>query len=150
MILIDMKMPGNCYSCILCRHADVYCRRIQKSLDRDDWYRERDEDCPLHEVIADPDTVSRKEALDAVDAITKWSLLDRNGCHVGVGMKYRDVKETVKSLPSSSSIPKGHWTNVSISVTGDLTADCSRCGATVHNSLADSINFCPNCGADMR
>ena len=57
------------------------------------------------EVTADADTVSRKEVLDAVDTITKWSLLDRNGCHVGVGMKYRDVKETVKSLPSSPSRP---------------------------------------------
>lgn len=53
-----------------------------------------------------------------------------------------DVRENVR----------GHWTNVQISVTGNSMADCSICGATVHNSFMGNAapNFCPNCGADMR
>lgn len=104
MIWIDMEMPDNCYCCILCRHVDMFCRRLGKFLDRDDCYDERDRNCPLHEVTADPDTVSRKAVLDAVNALTKWSLLDRFDRHVGVGVKYYEVKEAVKNLPPSPSI----------------------------------------------
>ena len=152
MIQIDIEMPKDCDECPLCHRAfdgnetrlacyglGVWCLGDEGRLDN----------CPLHEVT-DSDTISRQAVLDAVDTITKWSLLDCNGCHVGVGMKYRDVKETAKSLPPLPSRPKGHWTNITVSVSGDSTADCNRCGATVHNSFTDAINFCPCCGADMR
>lgn len=66
MIWIDMEMPDNCYCCILCRHADMFCRRLGKMLDRDDCYDERPENCPLHEVTADTDTVSRQAAIELV------------------------------------------------------------------------------------
>ena len=46
-------------------------------------------------------------------------------------------------------IKHGHWINISISVTGNSSAECSRCGAVVHDSFSNAINYCPNCGAKM-
>ena len=60
------------------------------------------------------------------------------------------VGVVINTMPPLPSRPQGHWTNISVSVSGDSTAECNRCGAIVHNSFADTINFCPNCGADMR
>lgn len=107
MIQIDIEMPEKCGLCPLF-HAEhpMHCQGVKADCKKKivaPYGQPRPDWCPLHEVNADPDTVSRQAVLDAVDAITKWSLLDRNGCHVGVGMKYRDVKETVKSLPPSPS-----------------------------------------------
>ena len=48
------------------------------------------------------------------------------------------------------SRPKGEWINVKISILGDSSAECSLCGAVVHNNFSNVINFCPNCSADMR
>ena len=45
---------------------------------------------------------------------------------------------------------KGEWINIRISVNGDSSADCNRCGAIIHSNLSEHINFCPNCGANMR
>ena len=44
----------------------------------------------------------------------------------------------------------GHWTNLKISISGDSSAECSLCGAVVHDNFSNVINYCPNCGADMR
>lgn len=43
----------------------------------------------------------------------------------------------------------GHWTNISISVSGHSSAECSVCGCVVHDSFSNVINYCPNCGAKM-
>ena len=111
MIQIDMEKPSACRwtddenNIHLCPFLDrEFNCLIQGHIGYWSWDGQY-KNCPLHEVITDPDTVSRQAVLDSVDTITKWSLLDRNGCHVGVGMKYRDVKETVKSLPPSPSRP---------------------------------------------
>ena len=53
------------------------------------------------------------------------------------------------SVPSADR-PRGEWVNVKISISGDSSAECSLCGAVVHNNFSNVINFCPNCGADMR
>lgn len=45
---------------------------------------------------------------------------------------------------------QGEWINLKISISGDSSAECSLCGAVVHNNFSNVINFCPNCGADMR
>ena len=39
--------------------------------------------------------------------------------------------------------PKGEWTNAAI-----MTVCCSNCKAEFHE--LEAMNFCPNCGADMR
>ena len=41
----------------------------------------------------------------------------------------------------------GHWTNLRIGASGNGSADCSRCDATIHSSFSNSINFCPKCGS---
>lgn len=57
----------------------------------------------------------------------------------------------ISSLTTESkSVVKGEWVNVRFSADGSSSADCNRCGATVHTSFSNSVNFCPNCGADMR
>ena len=43
-----------------------------------------------------------------------------------------------------------HWVNHSVSITGAGSAECSNCGAVVHDSFCSMINYCPACGADMR
>lgn len=98
------------------------------------------------------DVISRQAVLDAVDAITKWSLLDRNGCHVGVGMKYRDVKETVKSLPPSPSRPTGYWMRMSdLNESEDDRYKCSCCGnrernPAEHHRYRDARHVQEQCG----
>lgn len=43
----------------------------------------------------------------------------------------------------------GQWINLKISISGDNSAECSLCGAVVHNNFSNVINYCPNCGAKM-
>ena len=47
-------------------------------------------------------------------------------------------------------VVRGEWINIQFSINGGSNAECNRCGATVHTSFSSSINYCPNCGADMR
>ena len=58
------------------------------------------------------------------------------------------VKKLIINLPSARQ--QGEWVNVKISMLGNSSAECSLCGAVVHNNFSNVINFCPNCGADMR
>ena len=104
MILIDMKMPESCEGCPLCHRVfngnetRLACYGLGAYCFEDDG---RLDNCPLHEVNADTDMVSRKAVFDAVKDLTKWSLLDRFDRHVGVGVKYYEVQEAVIALPPS-------------------------------------------------
>ncbi len=64
---------------------------------------------------------------------------------------WHDVKECIDKVPTVDAEPikYGHWTNIKISATGNCSAECSQCGAVVHDTFADvnRINYCPNCGA---
>lgn len=59
----------------------------------------------------------------------------------------------IENAPTVDAEPvrHGHWTNISISVTGSSSAECSLCGTVVHDTFADTnrINYCPHCGAKM-
>lgn len=52
---------------------------------------------------------------------------------------------------ATSEVKHGHWTNISVSVTGNSSAECSLCGTVVHDTFADvnRISYCPHCGAKM-
>jgi len=82
MIQIDMEMPKSCVDCFLMRHmhCSITCESIplEKRLDN----------CPLHEVTADHDTVSRKQAIDAV----KWGIIYADEINTNTG----EVKELCK------------------------------------------------------
>ena len=56
-------------------------------------------------------------------------------------------RRIILDLPSVQR--RGHWINVKISISGDNSAECSLCGAVVHNNFSNVINYCPNCGAKM-
>ena len=67
---------------------------------------------------------------------------------------WNDALDTViNEAPTVDAEPvrHGYWTNISISVTGNSSAECSLCGTVVHDTFADvnRINYCPNCGAKM-
>ena len=66
---------------------------------------------------------------------------------------WHDVQECIDKVPTMDVEPikHGYWTNISISVTGSSSAECSLCGTVVHDNFADvnRINYCPNCGAKM-
>ena len=67
-------------------------------------------------------------------------------------MGWNDALDAVAdSAPTVDAEPvrHGRWTNISVSVTGNSSAECSRCGAVVHDCFSNTINYCPNCGAKM-
>ena len=59
------------------------------------------------------------------------------------------VEIAIKALSVQPERKKGEWINVHISVSGDSDAECNLCGAVVHTSFSDQINYCPNCGERM-
>lgn len=62
--------------------------------------------------------------------------------------RYHVLSWAIKEM-NTEPVRHGHWTNISISVTGNSSSECSRCGAVVHDSFSNAINYCPNCGAKM-
>ena len=48
------------------------------------------------------DCISRQTAIDAVETkIKKWNAVDGEGYHVGLGLRYTDVIDTLTELPSA-------------------------------------------------
>lgn len=45
--------------------------------------------------------ISRQAAIDAVEEIKKWNAVDGEGYHVGLGLRYTDVINTLTELPSA-------------------------------------------------
>lgn len=71
------------------------------------------------------------------------------GCVVNEGM-YREVMNTIEKhiVPSVTPTHKvGKW-NKGVKPSGLRVYICSNCGS--YYPLPDGLNFCPNCGADMR
>lgn len=59
--------------------------------------------------------------------------------------RWIDIAPTIEVEP----VKHGRWINVKISISGNSSAECSLCGAVVHNNFSNVINYCPNCGARM-
>lgn len=55
------------------------------------------------------------------------------------------------STADVQEVQHGCWVNLKISVSGSSSAECSLCGAVVHESFTNgkAIHYCPNCGAKM-
>ena len=65
--------------------------------------------------------------------------------------KINEIIDVVNSMDEQEGEPikHGRWINVKISISGNSSAECSLCGAVVHNNFSNVINYCPNCGARM-
>lgn len=70
LLIKRIDMPRCCALCWMFNDTDVACRSLHKMLDRDDYWEDRDADCPLVEIptphgrLADCDAV--KECLEEV------------------------------------------------------------------------------------
>ena len=94
------------------------------------------------------DLISRQGAIDAIHEDIDW-LVAQGGRELDLTECMERAKSILNNLPSAEP-KKGKWINMYISATGDSDAECDQCGAIVHNNFSTTINFCPNCGADMR
>lgn len=90
MIWIDIDMPKNCRDCPLHDVDEEQCPIY--SIYKDDYDKSRFDKCPLHEITADPDTISRKQAIDALESDYAYA-----------------AAKIIKALPPSPSRPKGRW-----------------------------------------
>ena len=72
-----------------------------------------------------------------------------------------DIKEAIKAIPTADVVERKHgkWKYQTMVHESGMEASgvkCSVCGATYNLSITlpdmmvEALNFCPNCGADMR
>lgn len=87
------------------------------------------------------DLIDRQAAIDAVRSYydEQYALCD-------------SIEELIEKLPSAER-KKGHWVSTDDGWDGEYFV-CSECGCPwtlIEGSPEDNgMNFCPNCGADMR
>lgn len=94
------------------------------------------------------------------DLISRQAALKIVAKHIGVdGDKafLIDVGKTygeIYALPSAQPERKrGKWRysrNISSISYSDMMVTCEQCGYSKERQHGDVLNFCPNCGADMR
>lgn len=92
------------------------------------------------------DYIKREDAIrEAAQAVDEWD---------GGYITSRDdmIEAYLNDIPAADVRENviGHWVNLQVSITGAGSAECSVCGSVIHDSFTHTINFCPNCGADMR
>lgn len=83
---------------------------------------------------------------DAIDAVTRaiWHYPNESYKNLNVyEVTEALVSDAINSLPSAEQ-KTGEWTNAG----GVLTVHCSNCKSEFHE--LEAMNYCPNCGADMR
>ena len=76
------------------------------------------------------DLISRQAAIDAVETkIKKWNAVDGEGYHVGLGLRYTDVIDTLTELPSAQP----EWDNHKVAcLLAELYDDTCACN---YNSI---------------
>lgn len=120
MIQIDIDMPEKCCLCPLF-HAErpMYCQGVKADRKKKivaPYGDPRPEWCPLHEVTADPDAVSREAIYDALGDTRAFYFDSDNGMvqatkdQTGYEGWYKvpDVFQTIDNLPPSPSRPQEH------------------------------------------
>lgn len=120
------------------------------------------------------DTISRQAAIDALEEPCKVPDTWTDEYAVGERAQWEKDVKALNSLPSAerrevqsseceywddesnfctlyrpSAERRGQWVNIKISISGDSSAECSLCGAVVHNNFSNVVNYCPNCGSRM-
>ena len=81
------------------------------------------------------------------EAIRTMGYFDRN--FGSYKPNHEAIQMAIEALFAQPERKNGKWINVHISASGDSDAECNLCGAVVHTSFSDQINYCPNCGAKM-
>lgn len=79
---------------------------------------------------------------DAIKRYESWAEDDR--IDVFIRKEHKQVANWLKELKTDR--PQGEWI-VEIDANGNTYGRCSICGM---RQYAGQLNFCPNCGADMR
>lgn len=87
------------------------------------------------------DLISREQAIDM------FRRYDNSRYMQPVMIEINYAITMLNSVPSAQKT--GRWDNIKISITGESSAECSLCGAVVHNNFSNTINYCPNCGAKI-
>ena len=63
---------------------------------------------------------------------------------------WNDAVSLVGSAPTIEERKKGKWEWSTLPITGALEQKCSICGTPFYMAFRLGMNYCPNCGADMR
>lgn len=82
------------------------------------------------------DLISRQAAIDAVETkIKKWNAVDGEGYHVGLGLRYTDVIDTLTDLPSAQP----EWNNHTVAcLLAELFDDTCACN---YNGIDEWLPF---------
>ena len=92
-------------------------------------------------------TTSKEYLLAEIDDLAdEFSEIDENGLHSERWCGIIDAKQIIINAPSVSDRPQGEWI-IEIDANNYTYGRCSICGM---RQYAGHLNFCPNCGADMR
>lgn len=136
MIQIDMEMPEKCGLCPLF-HAEhpMHCQGVKADRKKKivaPYGQPRPDWCPLHEVIADPDTVSRQAVIECLEHLSAC-----NEPLVEIGTddetfigKYEAITE-ISDLPPSPTPSRPHIAS--------LETPCDDC------DVADKCTYESNC-----
>ena len=135
----------------------MYKDEAYKAIDnciRDGWYRISPVDAKMniHHLISDAnrlqdDTVGRQYLLAEIDDLAdEFSEVDENGLHSERWCGIMDAKQIIINTPFVSDRPQGEWI-IEIDANGYTYGRCSICGM---KQYAGQLNFCPNCGANMK
>ena len=93
------------------------------------------------------DITSKEYLLAEIDDLAdEFSEIDENGLHSERWCGIMDAKQIVINAPFVSDRPQGEWI-IEIDANDNTYGRCSICGM---KQYAGHLNFCPNCGADMR
>ena len=96
--------------------------------------------------VSNNDCISRQAAIEAINSHFGFNIEEEYGSA---------VQEVINGLPSAQpERKKGEWQERE-DYNGDPCYTCTCCGESWYtvsgnNPYDEGVNFCPNCGADMR
>lgn len=60
------------------------------------------------------------------------------------------IDVAISDMPTIEERKKGKWEWSKLPITGAVEQKCSICGTPFYMAFRLGMNYCPNCGADMR
>jgi len=89
------------------------------------------------------DIIYRDDAIEVVEELNAINFYELNEHSKEA---FVEIRRALKALPSADRLPQGEWI-IEIDTNGNTYGICSICGM---KQYAGQLNFCPNCGSDMR